>query len=461
VGNINVNYVVNLPPRFLSIVRDIGRLADKKDLSVYLVGGVVRDLILNREIKDLDFVVEGDAIKLAQSIALEKKFKVTVYHQFGTATVFWKNQDFRVWRSASLQPPVLAQRTDQYASLRSSAAPRISSKRESPENDLEIDFVSARKEIYEYSGALPKVEMAGLPDDLFRRDFTINTLCLSINKESWGKLVDLYGGLDDLKSKLICVLHEKSFLDDPTRILRAVRFAQRLNFQIESRTLGWIKQAVQQNTLKNVKLPRLFQELKKNFSEKKSKNQIQALQKMKVLSAIHQSLKVDVAKLDAIDAFFKKNAGEKWLFVFMSLVSNFKSKELDGFLKIIQLNKMDQKSVSQSLEVNRVLSALNKHLINRSEIYMILNSFQLETVRYFYVCARTVRQKKRIRCYLDRDRFKQTSINGDDLRRIGFSDGKEMKKVLMIILSQKINGLIKSTSDELQSARQYLQGLKK
>ncbi len=363
-------------------------------------------------------MVEGDAIKLAQTIVLEKNFKITAYHQFGTATVFWKN-------------------------------------------DLEIDFVSARKEIYEYSGALPKVEIASLPDDLFRRDFTINTLCLSINKKSWGKLVDLYGGLKDLKSKLIRVLHEKSFLDDPTRILRAVRFAQRLNFQIESKTLRWIKQAVQQNTLKNVKLPRLFQELKKNFSEKKSKGHLQVLQRIKVLTMIHRHLKLDVARLETIDAFFKKNAGEKWLFVFMSLVSNFKSKELVEFLKIIQLNKIDQKCVSQSLEVNRVLSALNKHLINRSEIYMILNSFQLETVRYFYLCARTVRQKKRVKRYLDSDRFKQTSINGDDLRRVGFSDGEEMKKVLMIILSQKINGLIKSTSDELQLARQYLQGLKK
>lgn len=413
----NMNYIDNLPAGFLKITREVGRLADKKGLAVYLVGGVARDLVLHREIKDLDFVVEGDAIKLAQAIASEKNSNVTAYHQFGTATVFWKK-------------------------------------------DLEIDFVSARKEIYEYSGALPKVGMAGLPDDLFRRDFTINTLCLSINQKSWGQLVDLYGGLKDLKSKSIRVLHEKSFLDDPTRILRAVRFARRLNFRIESRTLRLIKEAVQQKALNKVKWPRLFQELKKNFSEKNSKKQMYALDRMKVLSSIHRRFKVDVARLAAIDAFFKNDTDEKWLFIFMSLVSNFTSKELDEFLKGIQLNKVDQKSASQSLEVNRILTAVNKHLINRSEVYMILNSFPLKTVRYFYMCARTVRQKNRIRCYLERDRFKQTSIDGDDLRRIGFSDGKEIKKALLIILSQKINGLIKSTSDELQLAREYLQGLK-
>lgn len=412
-GNMNINYIYNLPSRFLRLAREVGHLADKKGLAVYLVGGVVRDLILSREIKDLDFVVEGDAIKFAQAIALEKKYKITAYHQFGTATVFWKN-------------------------------------------DLEIDFVSARKEKYEYAGALPKVEMASLRDDLFRRDFTINTLCLSMNKKSWGKLIDVYGGLNDLESKSICVLHEKSFLDDPTRILRAVRFSQRLNFRIESKTLGLIKRAVHQHALHEVKRPRLFQELKKNFSEKNSKSQIQTLHKIKILSAIHRRFKVDVAKLAAIDTFFKNNPDEKWLFIFMSLVSTFTSKELGEFLKIIQLNKIDQKSVSQSLEVHRVLTALNKHLINRSEIYMILNSFAPETVRYFYLCAKTVRQKNRIRCYLERDRFKQTSIDGDDLKRIGFSDGKEIKKVLMIILSQKINGLIKSTSDEFRLARKYL-----
>ncbi len=411
------NYIQNLPSVFLKITREVGRFADQKNQAVYLVGGVVRDLILKRDIKDLDFVVEGDAIAFAQAIALKRNVNITVYRQFGTATVFLNK-------------------------------------------DLEIDFVSARKELYVNPGALPKVEMAGLSEDLFRREFTINTLCLSANQKSWGHLIDLYGGFKDLKSKMIRILHEKSFVDDPTRILRAVRFASRLHFKIDGPSWRLIKQAVRQKVLDRVKQPRLFQELKKNLSEPDSKSQLQILQQLNVLSAIHQRLKVDDTKLKAIEMYGKKSRESQWLFILMSLVSRLKHEELVKFLEQIQLNKIDQKSVSQSLQSNQILAWLNKHLIKRSEVYMILHHFQWEAIKYFHLCAQTARQKKRIQQYLDHDRFCQVLTSGDELKRVGYSQGQQIKEILLILLSQRIDGLIKSKSDELQLAQKYLKECK-
>ncbi|MBA3945163.1 MAG: CCA tRNA nucleotidyltransferase [Herpetosiphonaceae bacterium] len=182
-----------LPPALGAVVREAAELADHRQLPLYLVGGPVRDLILGRANTDLDLVAEGDAIALARACATRWGGTLTTHAAFGTATV------------------LLGAGTS-------------------------IDFVTARRETYPHPAALPIVMPATIADDLRRRDFTINTLALSLAPHSWGDVLDPVGGVADLHKRLVRVLHDRSFVDDPTRILRAIRFAARLDYGIEAHT---------------------------------------------------------------------------------------------------------------------------------------------------------------------------------------------------------------------------------
>jgi len=178
------SYLNQLKPGASKIVRDVGALSQDLGLRAFVAGGCVRDLILGRNVEDLDIVVQGNAVLVATRFVSIYKGKIVVYHQFSTATV----------------------------TLLDGRA---------------VDFASVRKEVYPYPGALPVVSQGSLEEDIFRRDFTINAMAIAIDPKHFGSLLDHYGGLNDLKRKSIRVLHDKSFIDDPTRILRAVRFEER------------------------------------------------------------------------------------------------------------------------------------------------------------------------------------------------------------------------------------------
>ena len=178
-------------------MRLAGELAQKRGQKLYLVGGVVRDLLLGRENFDLDLVVEGDAIALAQELAEARQCKLVTHQRFGTAKLTWDGGS--------------------------------------------ADLATARSETYAKACALPTVNPSTIRDDLLRRDFTINAMAVALTPDLYGQLLDLYGGLSDLEGKLVRVLHGKSFIDDATRIWRAIRYEQRLSFHLESETLELVK----------------------------------------------------------------------------------------------------------------------------------------------------------------------------------------------------------------------------
>ena len=240
------------------VIRDVSGEADRQGLRAFIVGGFVRDLILKRKNLDLDFVIKGDGILFAKSLAKKFKAAITVYGQFQTATV---------------------------------ALPQ----------GLRFDVATSRKETYPYPGALPVVTPAGLREDLFRRDFTINAMAGSINRDRFGELNDGIGGLEDLKGKNIRVLHSKSFIDDPTRILRAVRFEQRFRFTIEKITLALLKDAVSQNAAARVKPPRYFEEFKKILQEDEIKKGVRRLADLGCMKFIDESWIFDQNLSDLLD----------------------------------------------------------------------------------------------------------------------------------------------------------------
>ncbi len=230
------NLLSRLNPGSLALVRSIGLLAGAQGAAAYLVGGPVRDLMLKSHNIDLDITVEGNGIRLAESFAAQHRgASVTRYPAFKTATVHLPNGSL-------------------------------------------VDFATARDEIYVRGGAFPAVRPSTVKKDLFRRDFTINAMAVSINPKTWGKVIDPFGGTVDLKAKKIRILHEKSFLDDPTRILRAARFKARLGFRMEAKTLKLLRAAVKIKVLDTIKPQRYLKDFKKILKEPNSKEAVRYLQ---------------------------------------------------------------------------------------------------------------------------------------------------------------------------------------
>jgi tRNA nucleotidyltransferase (CCA-adding enzyme) len=229
------NLLSRLNPKSFILVGSIGILAQDHGVKAYLVGGPVRDLMLGFPNVDLDITVEGNAIRLADSFAdLYHGSRVTRYPAFKTATVHL------------------------------------------PDGAL-VDYATARKETYVRGGAFPAVKPSGIKDDLLRRDFTINAMAIAINPKIWGKFIDPFKGIADLKLKRIRVLHEKSFLDDPTRILRAARFKARLGFKMEAKTLKFLKLAIKIKVLDTIKPQRYLKDFNKILKEPKSFDAIKCL----------------------------------------------------------------------------------------------------------------------------------------------------------------------------------------
>ncbi len=239
----------SLPAELLALTKEAVAIAGAKKMRLYLVGGIVRDLLLGQTNSncDLDLVVEGDAIGLAIEFAERVGGKLLVHLMFNTAKI------------------ALGKWT--------------------------IDIAMARTETYAKPGALPTVKPGTLQTDLFRRDFTVNAMAICLSPDNYGELFDLHGGLEDLKNNIIRILHEKSFIDDATRIWRAIRYEQRLGFQMEPVTLSLLKKDVP--LLKTVGGYRLRRELESVLKEQEPEKTLLRADRLGVLKELHPSLKAD------------------------------------------------------------------------------------------------------------------------------------------------------------------------
>src|SRR6185295_6671142 len=195
-----------IPGRPLHLLKRIGRLADERGVAVYLVGGVVRDLLLKREILDLDLTVEGDGMAFARLVADRYGAGLAVFERFATARLAFPD-------------------------------------------GLKMDIATTRRESYAQPAVLPTVQPASIEEDLFRRDFTINAIAVQLNPHQFGSVFDPCGGQGDLRVRTIRVLHSGSFQDDPTRIFRAIRFEQRFGFRLERTTVGLLAQAASKDLI--------------------------------------------------------------------------------------------------------------------------------------------------------------------------------------------------------------------
>jgi len=244
-----------LPRPLLKLVKQISRQGAKLDQKVYLVGGVVRDLLLGYPNFDLDLVVEGDAVKLAQQVTETGQARLLAHKRFGTAKLKY--------------------------------------------DDFTLDLATARKETYARPGALPAVTPGTLIDDLIRRDFSINAMAMSLTTDNYGQLIDPYQGKNDLEHRLIRVLHSRSFSDDATRILRGVRYEQRFGFEFEAQTADLLERDIPM--LDTISGDRIRHELELILKEQRPERAIERLGELGVLARINSSLKGDGWIADKFD----------------------------------------------------------------------------------------------------------------------------------------------------------------
>jgi tRNA nucleotidyltransferase (CCA-adding enzyme) len=254
-ANLSARLQDALPPEHLALLRRVADTAHAQHTPIFIVGGFVRDLLLERPSLDFDIVVEGDAIALARALVQAYGGRITTHSRFGTAKWLLNEPS-----TSNLQPSAL-------------------------------DLISARTEFYTHPTALPTVERGSIKLDLHRRDFTINTLAMRLDGHHFGELHDYWGGVNDLKLGLVRVLHSVSFVDDPTRMLRAVRFEQRFGFQIEERTLQLLKEALP--LLARVTGERIRHELDHLLAEDQRIAMLTRLHELGLLHAIHEDLAWD------------------------------------------------------------------------------------------------------------------------------------------------------------------------
>lgn len=420
------------PAPLLALIRHIGERAAVRDEQLYFVGGIVRDLLLGETIFDVDLVVEGDAVALCQSLIDSLGGEIRAHSRFGTAK--WL-LDAGVWRHI---------------------APNL------PEKQLQhlpefIDFVTARTEFYSSPTALPTVAWSSIKQDLHRRDFTINTLAIRLSPEHWGQLLDFYGGQTDLKAGIIRVLHSLSFVEDPTRILRAARFEARLDFHLDPRSEALIAEALP--LLDRVSGARIRHEMELIFNEARPEAALERLQALKVLQQIDPALASD-ARVHSIFTRLRQTLDRRfWKLDEDALV------RLHWALFLYEVSTAARERIAARLMMPR---RLTDALLQLDELRALLQALpaldrpgdivaRLETLSSpllaaGWLLAEDEDVKGKLYRYWTAWRHVQPLLTGGDLKALGLAPGPLFRQILDTARIARLNGEIETREAELALA---------
>ncbi len=401
----------SLPAALSSRIETIAAVSRESGVPAFLVGGFVRDLLLARDDRDLDVVVEGDGIAFAQRLAAAVGGRVKVHGNFLTATVV------------------------------------------DPEG-FPIDVATARREVYRTPAALPEVEASTLEEDLYRRDVTVNTLALRLGPEPGYELIDPFGGVRDLEAKTLRVLHADSFRDDPTRILRAVRLEQRLGFRIAPETLALIAEALADGAFDRLSGSRLKAELAKLLGDPVALSGVARLDELGILRAIDPRLAMDEAAVERLRRLLKPAA--PWRLVLMALVAGWEERDLARLADRLLLAGEERRLLTgfpprlaaarAVLSGNPVPHQVAEALASLAEEEILLLAAEGdETVGCW------------VRRYLDELRPLTLGVQGADLVAAGFPPGPRIGAALRETRAARLDGRI-DADDELAYALAFLAG---
>lgn len=413
------------------LLREIGEIAQCFDMHVYAVGGFARDLLLQSKNLDIDIVVEGDGILFAKELAAKKQAAVRTHEKFATATVILPC-------------------------------------------GMRIDVATARLEYYAFPAALPTVEHSSLKQDLFRRDFTINAMAIHLNPERFGQLVDFFNSQNDLKERRIRVMHNLSFVEDPTRIFRAVRFEQRLGFTISKHTEKLMRNAVQMHLYEKFTGPRFFSELKLIFSEDQPLASLRRLDSFSLFPVLwpdlRPNLKIDrrfahiLTQAEKTISWFKllfledaEGGGDQrtrcksWMVCLLAVFSRSREQELRNFCHRFELPpKHRRQLVRQKRKADHIAQHLLRHPeMQPAEIYWLLDPLDNEGILYLMSIARKKYIRQKVSRYVTRQRGIRPVLKGRDLLKLGYSPGALFRIMLNHALTAQLNGEVSDKEEAL------------
>lgn len=413
-----------LPEKYYNILLEIGELGEELGSNVYVVGGFVRDLLMKNDNFDVDIVVEGGASKFARKYSKLKNARISIHKKFDTAQVIL------------------------------------------PDN-TRIDFATARTEYYTFPAAAPEIESSSIKNDLYRRDFTINAMAVKLNKNEFGKLLDFFGGRKDIKDKKIRVLHNLSFVDDPSRVFRAIRFAVRFDFDIGPHTNKLLKHTVNLKLFERVIGKRMFLELKYILSEDNYLKALEMLKDYDLLKFFHRDIKLDEKKynlfesVDMISGWYKfqtKKTIDIFLCRFYAFITGLKLDVMKNLGEKFEFNHLEQaKYIS---EVSRVLNVSIKirreKKITGSKLYNFLKNFKDESIIYLgSVLGKEYEDK--IKDYFNIFKNTKLEVTGDDFIKMGYKPSPKFAEILNKLIDMKLDGVIAGKEQELDMAKKLFE----
>lgn len=405
-----------LPGAAFRALTALGKLADERGTGAYVVGGLVRDILLGIPTLDLDIVVEERAEDFAQAAAAETDASVKAHTRFGTAI---------------LTVP----------------------------GGFKIDIATARSEVYERPGALPVVTPGTIREDLRRRDFTINSMAIRLNEKRFGELLDYFAGERDLEAKIIRVLHEGSFADDPTRILRGVRFSARLDFSFDEGTEELARRSLKEEGLSTVSGERIANEIVLILKEARPWSPIETLILWGVLEAIHPAWTVPddtAAVFNEVDDLLSTRElvvdGEvrRWMVLFAALLRSLDAASRSELLDRLNAGRR-MRMIARELEAfqsGTLASISGRKEMLRSEVHGALSGYGPEML-LLASCAWTGREASaRAALQLSELRHVECAIGGADLAAMGVPEGKAVGEVLNAVLRARLDGEVASEAEE-------------
>ena len=410
--NIAKDIEIHLPKELLGLLRSAGELAAKSEQNLYLVGGTVRDLLLNQANLDIDLVLEGDAPSLARQLARLSNSKVVTHPHFGTATI--------------------------------------------TENTISIDIVTARSETYARPGALPRVKPGTIRDDLYRRDFSVNAMAVKLHTAQFGELVDPFNGKNDLDNKLIKILHKDSFKDDPTRIWRAIRYEQRLNFKLDSETEHILRRDLA--FMDSVSGDRLRHELERILEEPAPEKAIRRAGELGALQMLQPYLKGDKWLSGRFEQArnVTPHPHDDIITYWALLVWRLEKDGIEEFIKRLRLKRESSKILRDITNLKRTLPSLDKREQMPSEIYRYLANYKPQAIQAASIATDSKLVRGRLLLYLSNLRLTAPLLSGHDLQQMGVPPGRKLGRMLRDLKYARLDGKVATKTEEQELVLQWL-----
>ena len=381
---------------------------------IYLVGGSVRDVLLGAEGFDIDIAVEGDAIALARELARLMRGRIRAHEKFGTAVVLYGD-------------------------------------------DARVDVVTTRSEFYEAPAALPSVEHANIREDLFRRDFTVNAMAVSLKAGDYGRLVDPFGGRQDIAARRLRVLHNLSFVDDPTRIFRAVRYESRLGFRLDEHGVALAHSCVEMGLFDDLSSARLRDELVDILDETDAPRSILRLAEIGVAAAVHPHLAADEEAAGLVERVFvlrDRHAPEvpRWRLGLAVLARRLPTYEVYSWLGRLRLRRRDiERIVAAVVFAPRLVERLQRDL-SPAEIVSLVEPVSPDAP----LIALAMQELPALEQYFESLRGIELEIDGGDLVEMGLVQSPRVGEILAELRRRKLNGALSGRAAELKAARSLI-----